>query len=444
MTETASGIHDPRYAAALLSVEHALTKYRGCTDREKEQLHQDLMQLKDMALKLNSGRVEIVVFGEISTGKSALVNALVGKQVASVSVQGGWTKQAWHVPWNGCGYVVDGISGSHVVLIDTPGLHEVGGKERAEIARDAAARADLIMFVTDSDLTNDEFVALLELAASSKPLLVVINKMDLYTPEQREQLVQVIHERLKDIVKPPDILTAAADPREIEYVIESADGSTRSQWRKPEPQIADVKARIVEVLERDGLALLALNAAMYAADKTDRVAEVRIRLREKTASQFIWSFAAAKAIAVAANPLAVADVIGGSAIDVSMVVTLAHVYGLEMSWTHARGLLQSIGKAAGWLVLAEWGVHAASGLFKTLTLGAGTAVTMLPQGAAAGYGSYIVGQAAKYFFEHGASWGSEAPKTVIKRILDQTDKESVIEHLKEEIRRKIQLNPHAR
>ena len=57
-------------------------------------------------------------------------------------------------------------------------------------------------------------------------------------------------------------------------------------------------------------------------------------------------------------------------------------------------------------------------------------LTAVPQGAAAGYGSYIVGQAAKYYFEHGASWGGEAPKTVVQRILEETDKQSVLEQLK--------------
>ena len=65
------------------------------------------------------------------------------------------------------------------------------------------------------------------------------------------------------------------------------------------------------------------------------------------------------------------------------------------------------------------------------------------KGAAAGYGSYIVGQAAKYYFEHGSSWGGEGPKKVVKRILDQTDKQSVLDQLKSEIRRTLNLNPHA-
>ena len=96
-----------------------------------------------------------------------------------------------------------------------------------------------------------------------------------------------------------------------------------------------------------------------------------------------------------------------------MVVTLAHVYGMSLTWTNARQLIQSIIKAAGWVMLGEMVTHLAASLFKGLTFGTGTVLTALPQGAAAGYGSYIVGQAAKYYFEHGASWGGEAPKAVV-------------------------------
>ena len=46
----------------------------------------------------NGGRI-----GEISTGKSALINALVGRDVAAVDVQGGWTKEIWKVNWEGSG-----------------------------------------------------------------------------------------------------------------------------------------------------------------------------------------------------------------------------------------------------------------------------------------------------------------------------------------------------
>ncbi len=146
---------------------------------------------------------------------------------------------------------------------------------------------------------------------------------------------------------------------------------------------------------------------------------------------------------MALNPVPVVDTLGGTAVDAAMVLTLSRIYGLEMSWTHARKLVTTIFKSAGWVMLAEFGTHVASMVFKALTVGYGTVLTAVPQGSAAGYGSYIVGQAAKFYFEHGASWGGESPKAVVRRILENTDKQSVLQHLKDEIRKKISLNPHA-
>ncbi len=435
---------DDHYQQALAAVEQTLDKYRRCTDAEKEKLRSELAGLRDMHDKLQSGRVEIVVFGEISTGKSALINALVGEAVAAVDVQGGWTKEVWHVNWQGTGYRLPGLGDSQVVLVDTPGINEVGGAARGQMAREAAQRSDLILFCTDSDLNDTEYVNLVELASFHKPIIVVLNKMDLYSREQRTRLLEVLrNERLRDLIPAEQVVTSAGDPREREYVIQDASGKERSEWKKPPPDVADLKAAILEMLDKEGLALIALNAALYAADKSDRIASLRIQLRERRAMQVVWSYATVKAVAVGLNPFAFADVFGGIAIDAAMIITLAAVYGLEMKWSQAHKLALSIAKAAGWMTVGVVVSTVAVSAFKAFTFGKSTLVTALPQGAAAGYGSYIVGEAARYYFEHGASWGTESPKSVVQRILSQTDKQSVIDRLKGELIKKLQVNPYA-
>jgi GTPase len=432
---------EEHYRQAIASVERTMDRLRGCTDAEREHLHRDWDQLQEMLRKLTEGRVEIVVFGEISTGKSAMINALVGEAVAAVDVRGGWTQEVWHVPWKGCGYCIHGLAQSQIVLVDTPGLNEVGGADRGVMAREAAERSDLILFVTDSDLNETEFSALTALSAIHKPMLLVFNKIDLYSPDQRQRLLQVLRDdRLSGLVPPENVVMAAADPRPVEYVIEAADGSTRHQWRTPQPDVGQLKARILEILDQEGLALLALNGALYAADRSDRIATLRVAFRDRAANQVIWSYAAVKSATVALNPVPIADMLGGSAVDVTMVITLSRIYGLEISWGHARELITSILKAAGWLaggLALEYAMHVASSAFKLLTAGYGTVLTAIPQGAAAGFGSYLVGHAAKHYFEHGSSWGSESPKEVVRRILDQTDRQSVLAGLKEEISKKL-------
>ncbi len=119
---------DSDYDAAVESIRQAIEHFRGCSPEERASLQRDLDQLHAMAEKLAAGKVEIVVFGEISTGKSALINALVGEAVAEVNVRGGWTKDVWNLGWNGAGFCVPGLANSQVILVDTPGLNEVDGR----------------------------------------------------------------------------------------------------------------------------------------------------------------------------------------------------------------------------------------------------------------------------------------------------------------------------
>jgi small GTP-binding protein len=430
---------DPNYLEAVKSVESTLAKLRGCSDNEREQLQNELSGLTDMYDKVTSGRVEIVIFGEISTGKSAMINALIGRAVAEVDVQGGWTKEVWGTEWDGEGYRIPGFESSEIVVVDTPGINEVGGQDRADLAETTARQADLILFVTDSDLNETEYAALVELAAVQKPMILVFNKVDLYGKEDLEKVTDLLKGRLKDLIPADHFVRTCADPRAIEYVIEDENGKTESEWRKPEPDVGELKSLILQTLEKEGLGLIALNAAMYAADKSDRIASMRVEMRNRQADQVIWSMAATKAVAVAANPLPGLDMLGGITIDALMMVTLSKVYGLEFSMSQARGLARSLVTAGGVYALMEIG----SSVFKALTFGIGTLLTMVPQGAAAGFTSYIIGQAAKRYFEQGGSWGSDSPKEVVKEILANTDRDSVVNHLKDSIREKLNLNRHS-
>jgi small GTP-binding protein len=433
---------DPQYRDAIRAVEETLSKLQGCPDAERDRLQGDIDQLNAMYEKITSGSVEIVIFGEISTGKSAMVNALIGRAVAEVDVQGGWTKQIWGTQWEGSGHRIPGLEKSEIVIVDTPGINEVDGADRAELADTTARRADLILFVTDSDLNETEYAALVELAAVQKPIILVFNKTDLYPQEEREKLIEMLTNRIKDIIPADHLVLTCADPRKVEYVIEQADGTEVTEWRKPDPDVDQLKTLILETLEKEGLGLIALNAAMYAADKSDRISALRVEMRDRQADQVIWTMAATKAMVVALNVVPVLDVVGGFAVDALMIVTLSKVYGLNLSMGQARGLAKSIGAAGGVYALGELTSYGAS-LFKALTVTFGTALTIIPQGAAAGFTSYIIGQAAKRYFEQGGSWGNRSAKTVVSEILENTDKDSVVDHLKDEIRKKLQGNRHA-
>jgi len=435
---------DRQYRDALDAVQQVLAEIGRCTDDERAALSRDAIQLRQMVKKLRDGRVDIVVFGEISTGKSAMINALIGEEAASVSAEGGWTRESWLVAWDKCGYHIPGLADSKVALIDTPGINEVDGEARAQLARDAAAHGDLILFVTDSDLNQTEYQSLKQLIEINRPVIVVLNKKDLYSEQEIDQLVSGIRdERFADALPPEDLVLTSADPKAVQYIVEEHDGTSRTEMRSPPPDTEALRARILEVLGRDGKALLALNAALFASDKSDKVASVKVKMREKTANRLIWAYAGSKAVATAANPIPLLDIFGGTLVDASQIVALGKVYDIRMTRSNAAKLIKAIVMAAGWVTLSQVATHLSAGILKGMTAGAGTFITAPVQGAAAGYGSYIVGQAAKFYLEHGASWGGKSPKAVVSAIIANTDKESVIQKLKDEVKKKMRRNPHA-
>src|SRR5262245_14529583 len=78
------------------------------------EMRQELEELKQrLDQKREQQRLEIVAFGAISSGKSALLNMLAGRDVFRTDIKGGTTIQRNEVPWPGA---------DQVVLVDTPGL----------------------------------------------------------------------------------------------------------------------------------------------------------------------------------------------------------------------------------------------------------------------------------------------------------------------------------
>ena len=83
----------------------------------RESLAEDYAQVQAMLDKLEHGHIHIAVFGRVSVGKSATLNALLGEQRFSISPLHGETKQTQMGAW-------DEYEANGVYLIDTPGMDQ--------------------------------------------------------------------------------------------------------------------------------------------------------------------------------------------------------------------------------------------------------------------------------------------------------------------------------
>ena len=121
-----------------------------------------------------SERLHIALFGRRNVGKSSLINALTGQQIAIVSNVAGTTtdpvsKSMEILPLGPC------------VLIDTAGFDDTGkvGNLRTERTREVIKQTDIAILVTDGALLDDEAIWAGMLKQANVPYIAALNKADL-------------------------------------------------------------------------------------------------------------------------------------------------------------------------------------------------------------------------------------------------------------------------
>jgi len=389
-------------------------------------LAEDYKQVEAMLEKLERGHIHIAAFGRVSVGKSATLNALLGAHHFSTSPLHGETRVSQIGKW-------EEYRGEGVFLIDTPGLNEVKGEEREALAHEVARRADLVLFVVDGDLTESEIRALRILVGHRRPILLVFNKIDRYTKPDREMLRRSLVRHTLGFIDPKNIVCVSAMPAERLVILVDADGNETETLRQPEPDVSALKQRLWELLEAEGKTLAALNASLFASDLSDQVGKRILQVKRDLGAKLIRTYCIAKGVAVALNPIPIADLLAAAAVDVGMIVHLSKLYGLPLSKSEAGSLIKTIATQMTLFMGTVWGVHLVSSALKLGTGGLSTVLTGTAQGAVAYYATYVVGQAAEAYLAHGKSWGETGPKHVIRGILDGIDRDSILAQARADI-----------
>ncbi len=199
------------YLADLLA---ALTAFKNPPE-ELNDLRQALLQLDELFL--------IVVAGEFNSGKSALINALLGQRVLAEGVTPTTTRITL-VKYGDPMEELPGAGGSVVLafpldllrelnFVDTPGTNAVI-REHEELTREFVPRSDLVLFVTSADrpFTESERQFLDHIREWGKKIVFVINKNDLLAgeSERREVTTFVADHAAQLLGATPEIFAVSA------------------------------------------------------------------------------------------------------------------------------------------------------------------------------------------------------------------------------------------
>jgi GTP-binding protein Era len=147
----------------------------------------------------------ISIIGKPNVGKSTLMNELVGERLSIITSKAQTTRHRI------MGIVNGELEGTQFQMVysDTPGIikpqYELHNS-MMEFVRGSLADADVILFVTDIYEKFDEEDVIEKLKKTDVPVFLVINKVDLATPEKVEQ--KTAH--WKEVLDPAEILVISA------------------------------------------------------------------------------------------------------------------------------------------------------------------------------------------------------------------------------------------
>lgn len=133
----------------------------------------------------NGERLHIALFGRRNAGKSSLINAITGQELAIVSdVKGTTTDPVYKA--------MEILPLGPVMLVDTPGLDDEGilGVERIKKARSVLNKTDLALLVVDGKEALSDFSLEREILDLTKkkeiPIITVLNKQDEWQETESE------------------------------------------------------------------------------------------------------------------------------------------------------------------------------------------------------------------------------------------------------------------
>ena len=291
-------------------------------------------ELASLAERQATGSVHLCFFGEISTGKSSLIKALVPAADVAIDVTGGSTSDIRHYRWHDA-------AGTRVLLTDVPGTAGLDEGFSAA-AEQEAQRAHVVIFVTDGDLTRAEKKSLEWLLARSKPLILVMNKTDRYSHEEQALLMERLLDHLSDLGSDLaiDRVVAVSAGGEADVVEKRADGSENVVRRRRPADIGVLVVAINRLLGDDPGELDARRDRAVFSLAAEKLAESEARYREQRAQQVIRSSTRKAVLGALAAVSPGTDVIIQGYIGSAMTKELCKVIRRRAARYRCRGISQ--------------------------------------------------------------------------------------------------------
>jgi len=288
-----------------------------------------LDEIREQRRRQGGGQVWLAVYGEVSSGKSRLVNALLPEAEVDSDPRAGTTTRINHYAWQA-------PSGDRVTIADLPGFNLADDSASLEECR----RAHLVIFLCDGDLTRSQAEQLRFLLELEKPLILALNKADRYSPPELQSLLGKIGE--KTGLPAEDIVAVSAGGRE-EVVRLLGAGIEQRDARERPPQIAALRDAVQRHLDEDRDLMESLRETAVLKLATEKLDAARDRHRRQQAEDLVNKYSRRAVIGALAAVAPGSDLVIQGVLATRLIRELSRLYDVPVKEIEIERFLEQAG-----------------------------------------------------------------------------------------------------
>ncbi len=391
-------------------VNQLATEVTDAPDGNAQNLSRLRLQIQDLLNGLDRDELRLAIMGGQGVGKTILADLLQTDWIAQLAQP------------------------QQLQIKDTPALFQANGAERDDRAWQLGRTADMVMFLTDGDLTDSQMQVLQQLTTMHKRTVLVFNKQDQYLPKEQTEILAKLRDRTQAIIRPEDVIAIATQPRPIKVRQHQADGSVKEWLEEPLTEISPLTDRLTEILLKEGQKLVLASSLGNAEALKTEAREQLNRIRRDRAMPLIDRTQWLVAGTAFANPFPALDLLATAAINAQLVMDLSQLYQKKLTLEQAQVIAKALAALMLKLGVVEASTQAIGALLKSnaLTYAAGG----LAQGVSGAYFSRLAGLTLIEYFETADQpqrASADQLQGILKSVFQQNQRSAVLQQFVKQV-----------
>ena len=288
-----------------------------------------LEEIREQRRRRSTGEIFIAVYGEVSSGKSSLVKALLPEAEIDTDPRAGTTTVIRHYSWRAA-------SGDRVMISDLPGFNLEDDTEALEETR----RSHLVIFLCDSDLTQSQADQLRLLATQGKPVILALNKSDRYEDDELNVLLDEIGR--KTGLPRRDVVAVSAGGKE-EVIRMLGEGIEERSSRERRPEIASLRRCVQRHLDQNRELMESLRDTAVLTLASEKLDAARDRHRAMKADDLVSKYSRRAVIGALAAVAPGSDLVIQGVLATRLIKELSKLYDVPVKEIEIESFLELAG-----------------------------------------------------------------------------------------------------